>query len=84
MNTNDLKRGQRIQLANGWLGDMADNAKGDTRMVRVYGHFDDIGSVYSHDIVKAKASMDVESEWVIVTHTPKQEKLRERIKAGGF
>lgn len=50
MKTNDLKKGMVVQLRNGWFGVIADNKRGNTRMVKVYGDFVETGSVYSHDI----------------------------------
>jgi len=50
MKTNDIKKGMVIQLNNGWYGIMADNMRGNTRMVDVDGMFREMGSVYSHDI----------------------------------
>jgi hypothetical protein len=49
--TNELKKGDLIRLRNGWLGVIADNQKGNTRMATVHGHYTETGSVYSHDIV---------------------------------
>ena len=53
MKTNDLKKGMRVQLNNGWYGTVADNAKGNIRMVTVEGYETETGSVYSHDIIWA-------------------------------
>jgi hypothetical protein len=36
MKTNDLKRGARVVLTNGWEADIMDNMKGNTRLARVY------------------------------------------------
>lgn len=52
MNTNDLKKGDRVQLRNGWIAVIYDNKKGNTRMAEVYGMYTEIGSVYSHDIIR--------------------------------
>ena len=53
MKTNDIKKGMVVELNNGWFGIMADNMKGNTRMVDVDGMYREICSVYSHDIIKA-------------------------------
>jgi hypothetical protein len=66
--TNDLKKGTRIQLANGWYGTISDNAKGNIRMAIVEGTYTENGSVYSHDIVRAV----VNGYWFKVKHTDKQ------------
>lgn len=75
MKTNDLKRGSRVMLANGWEADIMDNMRGNTRMARVYGFETEIGSVYSHDIVAVR----VNGEWVEIEHTKDQDKLREQL-----
>ena len=53
MKTNDIKKGMVVELNNGWFGIMADNMRGNTHMVDVDGMYREIGSVYSHDIIKA-------------------------------
>lgn len=75
MKTNDLKKGDRIQLRNGWFATMADNARGDTRMADVEGFCREIGSVYSHDIVRF-IPKGPDARPVTIEHTPKQNKLR--------
>lgn len=74
--TNDLKKGVRVQLRNGWFGTMADNARGDIRMVDVEGFCREIGSVYSHDIMTALIGVN----WVSIEHTPKQLKYLEAVR----
>jgi len=74
MKTDDIKKGQRVLLRCGWQGTMADNGKGDTRIVHVEGDYRETGSVYSHDLVKVKGAAD---EWVLVEHTPEQDRLRQ-------
>ena len=80
MKTNDLKKGARIRLRNGWYGTIADNKKGDIRMAEVEGTFTEIGSVYAYDIVAALVAGD----WVVVEHTKKQLKLRATLQALGI
>lgn len=75
MKTNDLKRGARVLLANGWEADIMDSMKGNTRLARVYGYETEIGSVYSHDIVKVR----IDDEWSDIEHTIDQGKLREQL-----
>jgi len=75
MKTNEIKKGTRVQLRNGWQGTMADNAKGNTRMVTVEGFVTETGSVYSHDITDAL----IGTEWVSIEHTPAQLKLRKLV-----
>jgi len=76
MLTNDIKKGMRIKLANGWYGTMMDNARGNTRMVEVEGYFTEIGSVYSHDIEFVLDDEHSQQRWRKVEHTPAQLKLR--------
>lgn len=74
--TNDLKKGTRIQLANGWFGTIQDNLKGNTRMCEIEGDFRESGSVYSHDIVRAM----VDGSWELVEHTKPQLKLKQQVE----
>jgi len=73
MKTNDIKKGMRVQLFNGWYGTMMDNAKGNTRTVDVEGTYREIGSVYSHDI----AAVFVNGQMTRVEHTPAQLKCKQ-------
>ena len=68
MKTNDIKKGTRVKLRNGWFGTMADNMRGNTRMVEVEGLYTETGSVYAYDIVEVLV-VDV---WQHVEHTKKQ------------
>lgn len=83
MKTNDIKKGMRIRLRNGWEGTMKDNAKGNIRIAEVEGYVTETGSVYSHDIVAVQVGG---IGWKTVEHTPAQEKLRQQVRelAGGF
>lgn len=58
MKTNDMKKGTKVKLANGWEATVEDNLKGNTRMCTVYGLHTEMGSVYSHDIVAYKVDGD--------------------------
>ena len=51
MLTKEIKKGDRIQLRNGWYATMMDNGRGVTRIAEVEGYYTEIGSVYSFDIV---------------------------------
>jgi hypothetical protein len=79
MKTNDLKKGARVQLRNGWEAEIADNMKGNTRMAKVFGDYTEIGSVYSHDIMYAFVTaplMDGPTQ-IRIKHTPAQLKCRQ-------
>ena len=85
--TNEIKKGtliKSVQLGTPVTGIMMDNMKGDRRMVDVKGSevglFDEIGSIYSHDITMAL----IDDEWTQVEHTKKQLKLKEQIASGDW
>ena len=75
MKTNELKKGCRIQLRNGWYATIEDNLKGNTRMATVEGYCTEMGSVYSFDVVKAL----VNGVWTKIEHTPAQLKLKKSV-----
>ena len=87
MTTNEIKKGMKIksvQLGVPVTGIMLDNKKGNTRLVDVKGSevgmFDEMGSVYSHDIILVEQN----SNWVEVTHTEKQLKLKQTLSSIGW
>lgn len=72
--TNDLKKGDRVQLRNGWYATIFDNMRGNRRMAQVEGFVTEIGSVYSHDILlKVDKNNNIVSK---IEHTPAQLKLK--------
>lgn len=77
MKTNDLKKGARVLLRNGWYATVADNARGNIRMCDVEGFYREIGSVYSHDIMRYFPG---DGSSIMVEHTPAQLKLREQVE----
>ena len=79
MTTNEIKKGMKVrttQLGAPVSGVMLDSLKGNTRLIETKGSevglFDEMGSVYSYDIVSA----DVDGEWIPIEHTEKQLKLK--------
>ena len=58
LTTNSIKKGMGVKLRNGWYGIMADDMRGNTRIVDVDGMYREMGSVYSHDIVMFYATDD--------------------------
>jgi hypothetical protein len=68
MKANDIKKGMRIELRNGWLGTMVTNGKGNIRLANVEGYVTETGSVYAYDIVKA----EVDGTWHLIEHTKSQ------------
>lgn len=92
MKTNEIKKGMVVKLRNGWYGIMADNMRGNTRMVDVDGMFREIGSVYSHDIVRVWPNTEITLESApqhlyhseAIEHTKSQINLRRQAIAMGF
>lgn len=77
MFTNELKKGDKVRLRNGWDARIEDNLKGNTRLCTVYGFCTEMGSVYSHDIVwKLNATGRAIED--AIQHTPAQLKCRKR------
>jgi hypothetical protein len=90
MKTNELKKGTMVLLANGWHGELWDNARGNTRVVNVYGDYEEAGSVYSHDIIayannqNFEAPKSVLSSWDWcrgIEYTPSQEQCRIMVRS---
>lgn len=77
MKTNDLKKGVRVQLRNGWMATVMDNRRGNIRDCLVEGEVTEQGSVYSHNIMFKVVG---ESRTEII-HTPAQMKLMAIIDA---
>ena len=78
--TNDLKKGCRVLLNNGWYATLEDNARGNVRLATVEGYVTEMGSIYAHDIAQAEFS----GSWVKVSHTPKQVEMKNRVTTWGF
>ena len=78
--TNDIKKGTKIkskQLGIPVTGVMADNKEVKGSEV---GLFDEIGSVYAHDIILA----NIDGIWKSVEHTEKQLNLEKQLKSMGW
>jgi len=76
MKTNDLKKGMRVLLRNGWYATIMDNKRGNSRLARVEGIVTEIGSVYAHDIVNVRKDGGF---WESVEHTEKQLGVRQMV-----
>ena len=64
---NDLKKGDRVRLRNGWFATIEDNKKGAIRMATVEGFVTEMGSIYAADIkLKVIDWGDGMTEWVPV------------------
>jgi hypothetical protein len=72
--TNDLKKGTRVLLTNGWYATIEDNGRGNTRLATVEGYVTEMGSIYAHDIARA----EVAGTWVNIGLTPQQLQCKER------
>ena len=77
MKTDDIKKGVRFRLMNGWYATMMDNKRGNIRMAEVEGMYTEIGSIYAHDIVLVQRGPDV---WDSIQYTPAQIKLRKIVE----
>lgn len=82
MLANDIKKGMRVRLKNGWYGTMYDNKKGNIRMCEVEGIETEIGSVYTHEIGWVQTEKDAAgSIWEPVTLSDRQAKNADSIKS---
>ena len=65
---NDLKKGNRVRLNNGWFATIEDNKKGAIRMATVEGLVTEMGSIYAADIEFFMKDLgDGMTEWMPVT-----------------
>ena len=71
MKANELTKGQRVTLKNGFQAEIQNNKKGNIREAIVYGYAVDHGRIYIWDIVGIEL-------------TPKQEKDRKTVQSFGF
>lgn len=83
MLTKNLEKGTLVQLRNGWKAEVITKGlRGPTPMVKVYGDYTEIGSVYAHDIV---AWCDREGQWHHdIELTASQVKTKNACKAFGW
>jgi hypothetical protein len=75
--TNDLKKGDRVQLRSGWYATVMDNMKGNIRMLDVEGFSRETGSAYAHDIVLKINKSGINEA---IEHTEAQIKLRSTVE----
>lgn len=81
MKIQELQKGERIKLANGWEGTLKGKPGNKTTVLaEVEGFFTEIGSVYCHDILYVRR----DEAWLGVEHTPTQLKLKQQVDALGF
>lgn len=55
MKTNDIKKGARVVLTNGWAATIEDDVRGNIRMATVEGTVTEMGSIYAWDIARVVA-----------------------------
>ena len=79
--SNDLKKGARLRLKNGWMATVADNMKGNIRMCDVEGLYREIGSTYVWDWDVYIDAAGVEYR---IALTDKQRKAKATVNAMGF
>lgn len=82
MLTNELKKGDKVILTNGWKADIVDNGKGNIRYAKVYGFYTETGSIYAWDIDYKVNS--ITGELVKIELTEKQKKDRARAEGMGL
>lgn len=80
MKTNDLKKGDRVKLRNGYGAIIEDNKKGNIRLAKVFGAYTEIGSVYAWDII----SVIKEEKVIDIELTESQVKARKLTTSLGF
>lgn len=81
MKTNDLKKNDVIKLRNGWRAQLMDNKKGSIRFARVFGDYNELGPIYSHDIVEYQ----LDHQWFSdIELTKSQEKCLKTNQTLGF
>ena len=79
--TKELRKGTMVTLRNGWEARLEDNnTKGHTRYATVFGIYEELGSIYTTDIVSAT----VKGLEVQVQHSPSQLKAAKARAAWGF
>lgn len=62
ISTNELKKGTRVRLRNGWEAILLQKCNGNIVNAQVFGDFTETGSIYTHTIIAAK----INGQWVNV------------------
>ena len=74
--SNDIKDGDVFVQTNGWVGEMVDNGRGNTRLANVHGFYTEAGSIYVWDISQVCKDGVLRK----IQLTPKQEKDKEKVQ----
>jgi hypothetical protein len=78
---NELKKGTRVLMSNGWEAVLVDEPKGENiRKATVYGTFTETGSIYVDKIVEAL----IDGDWVGVSLDDDQREFSEMKKQFGL
>jgi hypothetical protein len=80
MKTNDLKKGDKVILRNGYNAIIEDSKKGNIRMAKVFGEYTEIGSIYSWDIL----ALVSDSKNIAIELTDAQVKAQKLTSSLGF
>jgi hypothetical protein len=72
----ELKRGTRVRLRNGWEAIINQKCKGNILNATVFGDFTETGSIYTHDIIAA----EINGQWVDVEMTEGQAQFHKEVK----
>jgi len=75
LRTDQLKKGMRLKLQNGWEAIVVEECCGNILRAKVFGDFTETGSVYAHEIVAA----EVDGKWVEVKMTELQTQFQKEI-----
>jgi hypothetical protein len=78
--SNQIKKGTKLRLKNGWNATMMDNRRGSIRTMEVQGLHTEIGDNYVWEIKSAF----IDGQWKTVQLTKNQQEQRDRIKGLGF
>lgn len=79
--TNDIKKGTKIKLDDGFTATMQDNMKGNIRLISIVTpQMEEFGSTYAHRIKQAF----INGQWVDVELTDDQRKLKAALDAMGM
>ena len=74
--TDQLTKGTRVRMRNGWEAIVVEPCKGNTLVAKVFGDFTETGNVYAHNIV----ATEVDGKWVEVEMTEEQMQFYEQLK----
>jgi len=71
LRTDQLRKGMRIKLRNGWEALVVEECKENILEAKVFGDFTETGSIYAHDVV----AVQIDGSWVEVKMTEAQRRF---------